>query len=356
MKKTILLIALLFAANSAHSQIDFKQGSLADIMQMAKDQNKIVMVDVMTDWCKWCIELDNKVYSKSDVGNIANANQVNYKIDAEKGEGIDFAKKYKVTGYPTILFLDAAGNEIDRIVGYVPAKDFTEMMTDYEKGVNTYSYLKASLDKDPTNIDANSRYADKLMTLGQENDAKTYLNKIIELDPENKQGKTDDAKYRLASLSDKETIIKNLETFIAENPTSDVLKDAYVSLCEAYYYSKNDVETADKWYKEALAKFPNDESVNSSYGQFLNGRAGGLAEKGTGAEDYKKGLALIDAALPYVKGSVNEASSYYLQAKLYFNLKDYAKAKESVDKALVIFNRKLYRDLKDQIEKQLSSK
>ncbi len=356
MKKTILLLALLFLAKMSFSQIDFKQGSLADIMQMAKDQKKIVMVDVMTDWCKWCVELDNKVYSKSDVGAIANANQVNYKIDAEKGEGLDFAKKYKVTGYPTILFLDADGNEIDRIVGYVPAKDFTEMMSDYEKGINTYNDLKAKLEKDPSNIDANSRFADKLMALGNENDAKAYLNKIIELDPENKEGKTDDAKYRLASMSDKETIVQNLENFIKENPSSDVLRDAYVSLCEAYYYTKNDVETADKWYKEALAKFPNDDMVGSSYGQFMNGRAIGLADKGTGAEDYKKGLDLVNTGLPYLKGSVNEGSSYYIQAKLYYDLKEFAKAKESIDKALVIFNRKLYRDMKDQIDKQLSAK
>jgi len=157
-------------------------------------------------------------------------------------------------------------------------------------------------------------------------------------------------------LSDKETIIQNLENFIKENPNSDVLKDAYISLSETYYYTKNDVESSEKWFKETMSKYPNDEFVNSSYGQYLNGRAGSLAEKGTNDEDYKKGLSLIEAALPFVKGSVNEASSYYLQSKLYFNLKDYSSAMDSIEKALKIFNRKLYRDLKEKVEKQLTVK
>ncbi len=64
MKKATILLAILFITKLSVAQIDFKQGSLTDVMKMAKDQKKVLMIDVMTDWCKWCIELDNKVYSK----------------------------------------------------------------------------------------------------------------------------------------------------------------------------------------------------------------------------------------------------------------------------------------------------
>jgi tetratricopeptide (TPR) repeat protein len=172
----------------------------------------------------------------------------------------------------------------------------------------------------------------------------------------NTKGKTDDAKYRLATFSEKEQKARDLEAFIRDNTNSDQLKEAYISVSESYYFDLNDAETSDKWFKETLGKFPNDEMVNSSYGQYLNQRAVALADKGTGEEDYKKGLVFIDAALPYVSGSVNEASSYYIQSKLLFNLKEYSSALESVNKALKIFDRKLYRDHKEKIEKQLSSK
>lgn len=357
MKKLILVIVLIMAVSTAYSQVNFKSGSVADILTMAKEQNKVVMVDVLTEWCKWCVELDNKVYSKPDLGEFANTNQINYKIDAENGEGVDFAKKYNVSGYPTILFLDAGGNEIDRIVGYVPAKEFKEMMMDYNKGVNTYADLKAKLEKNPGDIESNLKFADKLMTLGKDDDAKACLNKILEVDGANTQGKTDDAKYRLATLSGKDNVIPELEKFINENSSSDVLKDAYVSVSEQYAYGKKDFGSAEKWYKDALSKFPEEDYVKSSYGQFVNYEASTLADKKEATDDdYKQGLSFIETAIPYVAGSVNEASSYYIQSKLYFNLKDYSKAMESVEKALKIFNRKLYREHKDKIEKQLSSK
>jgi tetratricopeptide (TPR) repeat protein len=356
MKKIIILFLFFFLRDPSFAQINFFKGSLSEALQKAKAENKVLMVDVLTDWCKWCIELDNKVYADPTVSEFANANQINYKIDAEKGEGIEFAKKYAVKGYPTILFLDGSGSEIDRIYGYYPAKDFNEMMVDYNKGINTFSSLKNILEKDPDDIPANLRIADKFMAIDELDKARVHLNKIIELDPQNLSGKTDDAKYKLATISDKDNIIKDLEMFISENPDSDLLKDVYITLAESYYSVKNDIGNAEKNYKDALSRFPDDDMVKLSYGQFLNSRAYGLMDKGTNDDDYKNGLILIEEALPYVSGSVNEASSNYIQSGLYFKLKEYNKALESINRALKIFDRKLYRDLKEKIEKQLSSK
>jgi len=368
MKKIIIAIVLTFLVSFTYSQVEFKQGTVFEVLCQAKEQDKIVMVDVMTEWCKWCVELDNKVYSKSEIYEFANSKQVNYKIDAEKGEGVAFAKRYKVQGYPTILFLDADGNEIDRIYGYVPLKDFKEMMTDYNKGLNTYGYLKKEVKKNPKNIDASIKLADKYSMYGEDDKAKALLGNIIKLDPDNKKGKTDDAKLRLIMFTDRDKKAKELETFIKANNNSDQLRDAYMSLAETYYFDVNDEVSSDKWYKEAFAKFPNDEMLNSSYGQILNAKANSLADKKYSAEDsakgetggnkydedYKKGLGYIDESLKYVKGTVNEASAYYIKSRLLYNLKEYTQAKESIENALNIFNRKLYRDQKDKIEKQLS--
>jgi tetratricopeptide (TPR) repeat protein len=355
MKKLFIIPALFLLLGSSHAQINFINGSLSEVMQKAKAEHKVLMVDVLTDWCKWCVELDNKVYSNPKVAEFANTNQINYKIDAEKDEGVEFAKKYKIKGYPTVLFLDGDGNEIDRVYGYYPAKDFYEMMVDYNKGVNTFSSLTAELENDPNDILANLKIADKYIALGQTDDARKHLDKIIEVDPQNLSGKEDDAKYKLASISDKETIIPNLEAFIKENPQSDMLKDAYIALAESYYYVKEDVPDAEITYKLLLSNYPDDPYVNLSYGQYLNQRAYALMKEGKDDEDFKNGLVVIELALPFVAGSVNEGSSYYIQSRLYSNLKDYSKALESIDKALKIFDRKLYRDQKEAVEEQLNA-
>jgi tetratricopeptide (TPR) repeat protein len=356
MKRLIILFVFAFLTNVTFAQINYQKDSLQVVFAKAKSENKILMVDVFTDWCKWCIELDNKVYSNPEVYNFANAHQVNYKIDAEKGEGIEFAKKYKVTGYPTVLFLDGNGNEVDRIIGYYPEKEFFANMKDYNAGKNTFADLKKRLEKDPNDIPATLSMAEKQMALGNNDEAKKLLNKIIEIDPQDLSGKADKAKYDLASLSDSAHIINDLETFIKENPTSPSLKDAYVSMAETYYYSRNDEVNADETYKKAFALFPNDDGLNSSFGQYLNSKAVNLADKGTSSSDYQNGLSLIEQALPYLKGTVNEGSSYYIQSKLYYNLKQYDNALGSIDKAIKIFNRKLYRDMKEKIEKSMSMK
>jgi tetratricopeptide (TPR) repeat protein len=45
-----------------------------------------------------------------------------FKLDAEKGEGVDLAKEYNVKGYPTFVMLNQEGQTADRWIGY--AKDY----------------------------------------------------------------------------------------------------------------------------------------------------------------------------------------------------------------------------------------
>ncbi|HOC31103.1 MAG TPA: thioredoxin family protein [Armatimonadota bacterium] len=86
--------------------------------------DKPVMVDVYTDWCTWCKKLDRDVYTRPDVAAALNdfvAVKVNPETDPEARA---FAEKMKVEGYPTILFLNAKGEEVHRIGGYVDGSEF----------------------------------------------------------------------------------------------------------------------------------------------------------------------------------------------------------------------------------------
>ena len=42
------------------------------------------------------------------------------KLDAEKGEGKTVARKYNVTGFPTILFINESGRVEATVGGYLP--------------------------------------------------------------------------------------------------------------------------------------------------------------------------------------------------------------------------------------------
>jgi thiol:disulfide interchange protein len=135
-KVAVLLVALTLAAcGRAGSSVGGRSTSavpwekdLAAALKRAGSENKVVMVDFYTDWCKWCDVMDQKTFS--DAAVLAELRRViPVKLDAER-EGRDAARRYRVQGFPTILFLDAEGREVGRIPGFVPAEPFLEEFGD----------------------------------------------------------------------------------------------------------------------------------------------------------------------------------------------------------------------------------
>ena len=129
-------IALIIAASSTATiaEVHFQDLTFANAMKQAKKEKKIIMVDYYTTWCKWCKELDRNTYSSDELGKYADDNIISLKLDAEKGEGSTLAKGSGISGFPTIIFYNADGKEIHRVVGYKPAPGFIqEMMAAVDK-------------------------------------------------------------------------------------------------------------------------------------------------------------------------------------------------------------------------------
>jgi len=88
-------------------------------------EKKPVMIDLYTDWCGWCKKLDEDVYPTESVATLSKqfvCIKLNPEQDKKNG------KKFKVEGFPTIVFLNTKGAEINRIGGYLPAPKFAEEM------------------------------------------------------------------------------------------------------------------------------------------------------------------------------------------------------------------------------------
>jgi thiol:disulfide interchange protein len=108
----------------------FHDISYKQALEMAKKEKKVVMIDFYTDWCGWCTKLDNDTYSKDNVKQVLKDKMVAIKINAEKGADKSVAGKYKVRGYPTMVFVDGDGKEVGRLVGY---RDANKFLKDIEK-------------------------------------------------------------------------------------------------------------------------------------------------------------------------------------------------------------------------------
>jgi len=125
----VLAIVWIFAQSALQNRKPTESGiafgsNIANALTQGQRLEKPVMVDVYTDWCTWCKKLDTDVYSRPDV-NAALNDFVAVKVNPETDpEARAFAEKMKVEGYPTILFLNAKGEEVHRSGGYVDGPEF----------------------------------------------------------------------------------------------------------------------------------------------------------------------------------------------------------------------------------------
>lgn len=130
MKKLSIFSALFIGAFALAQGIKFEETNFNTILAKAKKENKLVFIDAYTTWCGPCKLMAKNVFPQKNVGDYYNANFINAKIDMEKGEGIDIAKKYNVKAFPTYLFVDGNGELVHRTLGYVEEKDFIQFAKD----------------------------------------------------------------------------------------------------------------------------------------------------------------------------------------------------------------------------------
>jgi thiol:disulfide interchange protein len=102
-------------------------GSYEQAVAQAKRQKKPVMVDVMASWCGVCKKLDEQLWTRDDIARLSDR-FVAAKVDGDKRP--DVKSEFKVSGYPTTLFLTPEGKELGRVRGLVAPEDMVEAMQD----------------------------------------------------------------------------------------------------------------------------------------------------------------------------------------------------------------------------------
>lgn len=131
------------AAQGAEWETDFEKASRA-----ASTAGKYLLLDFSgSDWCGWCIKLENEVFSKPEFKTYAEEKLSLALIDfprrksqaaAVKKQNAGLAEKYSVEGFPTIVLLAPDGKTVGR-TGYQPggAAKYVEhlkgMIAEYEK-------------------------------------------------------------------------------------------------------------------------------------------------------------------------------------------------------------------------------
>jgi thiol-disulfide isomerase/thioredoxin len=147
--------------------IKFEHCSMAEALQKARAQNKLIFIDGYATWCGPCKRMAKTVFLEKEVGDYFNEHFISLKIDVERGEGPYIKAKYGIEGLPGYVFIDADDNVVYRFAAAMPTKMF---MSEVKKAVKNA--------KDPNSI---GRLAERFKS-EQNNEAflRLYLDKLKE--------------------------------------------------------------------------------------------------------------------------------------------------------------------------------
>lgn len=106
--------------------IDFFHGSFQEAQVKAKKEGKVIFMDAYTVWCGPCRHMAATAFKNEKVAEFYNSHFINLKVDMEKGEGPQLARKYRVMAYPSLFYIRTDGSVVKRYVG---GKNVNQLLT-----------------------------------------------------------------------------------------------------------------------------------------------------------------------------------------------------------------------------------
>ncbi len=100
-----------------------------EALERAKKERRPLIVDFFGIWCPPCNVLDETVFSRPEFARAAEA-FIKLKLDADRDTSWALKERWRVGGYPTVVFATADGEEIDRIVGSRSLPEFLARVDD----------------------------------------------------------------------------------------------------------------------------------------------------------------------------------------------------------------------------------
>lgn len=164
------MIHISLKAQDNNVGIKFEEGySWSQIKEKAKKENKYIFIDTYTTWCGPCKQMDREIFTQKNVGDFFNKNFINIKvqIDSTNKDKEEIKKwyadakliqsTYKISLFPTFLFLNPDGNLVHEIRGgsdnteefisnssaaINPSTQYNNLKKEFENGNRDTTFLK----------------------------------------------------------------------------------------------------------------------------------------------------------------------------------------------------------------------
>jgi len=117
--------------------------TIEEVEKLTKEKPRKIFVDVYTDWCGWCKRMDATTFADAAVIDYVNENYYAVKLNAESGDnislkginttGAELARSFRVSSYPTIVFIDETFHNVTPVPGYRKAKEFHDILKQFNE-------------------------------------------------------------------------------------------------------------------------------------------------------------------------------------------------------------------------------
>lgn len=319
MKRLALLV--LLTVNCGFAQVSFKSLSLPDAQRQAAAQRTGIMIDFYTDWCYWCKVMDGKTFSDAAVANYANSKFLCLKMDAEKGDGLVLAEKFAVSGYPTVMFIDADGHELYRVVGFEAPEKFLKSMNVASMG--SIAQLEEHVKGNPDDAQSVYALAQKYAGAGQTERALDFYRRVVKLDEGNRQQLAEQAALAVAQWESKGGDVSALEAYVKDYPNAHSVEEVGYDLALRFLRAKNGAKAGR--YMEMVAE------SGPANAERLNGYAWECAQQKL---NLTRALEYARKAVSQASGPVQQATYLETQAEVLAALGKKAEAVKSVHEAM----------------------
>lgn len=363
-----LTLGLILAGSTINAQIVFEKGTWEEVKEKAAKENKPIFVDAYTTWCGPCKWMAKNIFSQEQVGVYMKQNFIAYKMDMEKGEGPDFAKKNNVVAYPTLLYFDAEGKMIHKGIGARDADGLIELCNDaLDPAKQLASFIK-KYEKGARDKDFLVTYLGVLSDCGEDMEApfNTYWEKTSDVEKQTAESlnlmaavthrfsdfkspitqyllKNRAAYEKVTSKDDVAQLLENTYAYgiwtVAKIEDKKEAKAFSKELLEVFPDAKKEFKKRLTYIKATMETPPDEAKIAKAHGQYLkvarswtelNQAAWDVYEN---EDDPKK----MKEALGWVNRSVEIDANYFnldTKAFLLYKMKNYSEAKKAAEKAI----------------------
>ncbi len=140
--------------------------SFEEACALAEREGKAVMVEFYATWCTPCKLLDQVTFADEDVIKWMREKVIAIKVDGDRQ--VALAKRYGISSYPSILFLNADGSVKALVRGFREPKDFLARANDALVGIAPADRLQEQLAAGGgTDVGLRHQLAEELLEAGK---------------------------------------------------------------------------------------------------------------------------------------------------------------------------------------------